>query len=194
VIALLPLPDSLGLPWSAPPHGPAAVEATIGEAAQLAVDGTTRYAVVFAKSTLLEATVTSPTQPSADQFASRADVLITVADAVASEAILLPALRASHGQSAPAELLTLLSKIAMQTGLTHLAERSQDAPLALASNVNSKRLGSKLVDPGHATLIGIMAEAHHRSLVSPPIHGLRQRRSRFNGAPKGVRRRSRLQH
>jgi hypothetical protein len=167
VMAPLPLPNSLGLPWSVLPHGPAAVEATIGETAQLAVDANTPYAVVFAKGTLPDATVTSPKQPSADQLASWADALITVADAIGSEASLrlLPTLRASHGQSASARLLTLLSKIGMQTGPAHLEERSQDAPHALASNVNSERLGSTLLDLGQATLIGIIAEAHHRSLA-----------------------------
>jgi alcohol dehydrogenase len=81
----------------------------------------------------------------------------------AAIAAILDGLRAHDGASARSEFLALLDRIGLATDLSHLGGHSTDAPLALASNVNSERLSNNPIDLAKDALVTIIAAAHHRS-------------------------------
>jgi phosphonopyruvate decarboxylase len=81
--------DAIELPWCVLPHEPGAAETTTAEAVKVAVDRSSPYVVLIEKGTFADANVSLPPVSAIDGLASREDALISMADAVGLEAIIV---------------------------------------------------------------------------------------------------------
>lgn len=81
--------DAIELPSSVLPRDPGAAESTMAEAVKVAVDRNSPYVVLVEKGTFADANVPLQSAPGAEGLASREAALISMADAVGSDAIIV---------------------------------------------------------------------------------------------------------
>lgn len=81
--------DAIELPWSVLPRDPGAAETTTAEAVKVAIDRSSPYVVLVERDTFSDANGSLPPVSAMDGLASREDALISMADAVGSEAIIV---------------------------------------------------------------------------------------------------------
>lgn len=81
--------DAIELPWSVLPRDPGAAETTTAAAVKVAIDRSSPYVVLVERDTFSDANGSLPPVSAMDGLASREDALISMADAVGSEAIIV---------------------------------------------------------------------------------------------------------
>ena len=81
--------DAIELPWSVLPRDPGAAETTMAEAVKVAIDRSSPYVVLVEKGTFADASMSLPPASATEGLVSREDALISMADAVGSEAVIV---------------------------------------------------------------------------------------------------------
>lgn len=81
--------DAIELPWSVLPRDPGAAETTMTEAVKVAIDRSSPYVVLVEKGTFADVNVSLPPASATEGLVSREDALVSMADAVGSEAVIV---------------------------------------------------------------------------------------------------------
>jgi phosphonopyruvate decarboxylase len=81
--------DAIELPWSVLPRDPGAAETTMTEAVKVAIDRSSPYVVLVEKGIFADVNVSLPPASATEGLVSREDALVSMADAVGSEAVIV---------------------------------------------------------------------------------------------------------
>jgi phosphonopyruvate decarboxylase len=81
--------DAIELPWSVLPRDPGAAETTMTEAVKVAIDRSRPYVVLVEKGIFADVNVSLPPASATEGLVSREDALVSMADAVGSEAVIV---------------------------------------------------------------------------------------------------------